>query len=275
MATKFFHFLLLSYSTFFAFCAETDQSIESLFPTTSQYDNEIDTLLLEVKDNVCYFKGFLREDFTNVDFVKLNEDILEGKFEDEIGKKVKKLCRLGINRSNEWSNKAAELFNQKLDEGKNFKEAWPPALNRSYRYKKIMETLLVLGQAQIRIQVAKFLRKLRKVVPETYDLNGVDYIERIRIMFQITGLEAFEIILTDWTRNVKKLWKSLQEARPAIRSHGKFWLKFVEFSEGKLQRAPHITDSLILQTVLLRNSIMKKFFEDPIFGINREELNHW
>src|SRR5436305_12816364 len=108
MATKFFHFLLLSYSTFFAFCAETDQSVESLFPTTSQYDNEIDTLLHEVKDNVGYFKGFLSGEFTTSDFQRLNDVILKGKFEVEIEKKVENLCLLGIKRNDEWLASAAE-----------------------------------------------------------------------------------------------------------------------------------------------------------------------
>jgi hypothetical protein len=272
---KFFHFLLLSCFTFFAFCAETDQSIESLFPTTSQYDNEIYTLLHEVKDNVGYFKGFLSGEFTTSDFQRLNDVILKGKFEVEIEKKVENLCLLGIKRNDEWLASAAESFNQTLDEGKSFREAWAIALSGSDRYRKIMETLVMLSHTNIKIQVAKFLRKLKKVIPETYDLKGVDYIERIRIMFQITGLEAFEIILTDWTRNIKKLWKSRPESRPAIIFHGKFWLEYVEFSGKLLQRAPHLSDPLILQTAMLRDSIMKKFFEDQIFGINREELNHW
>jgi hypothetical protein len=245
-----------------------------LFPTTSQYANEIDTLLLEVKDNVGYFKGFLSGEFTTSDFQKLTDNILENKFDGETGRKVKRLGRLGINRSNEWSNKAAELFNQKLDEGKNFKEAWPPAVNRSYRYKRIMETLLVLGQAQIRIQIGKFMMELREAIPEIYDLNGVIYIESVCFIGQKVGMELFRRVLSDWTRNVKKLWKSLPESRPAIRSHGKFWLKFGELIENTIRSTSFMHRPEVVQLVRMRDSIIKNFFERPIFGIKKKKLNH-
>jgi hypothetical protein len=267
--------LLLSCSIFFAFCAETDQSIDSLFPTTSQYDSEIDTLLQEVKEQVSYAEGFLRGDFTNVDFGKLNVDILKGKFEGEIGKKVRKLCFLGIKRNNEWLVSAAESFNLTLDEGKNFKEAWQIASINSDRIKKITETILVLSQGIVRIQVAKFLKKLLNFIPESYDLSGVDYIERLKLMDEAHNLESYKKFLVDWTQNVMKLWESQLGSRPAIISHGKFFLKQIEFSGKILQMSPLLNDPAIAEAAMLRDSIIKDFFEGPIFGIEKENLNHW
>ena len=127
------------------------------------------------------------------------------------------------------------------------------------------------------IKIGKFTRRLKEVVPAKYNLDKINYSKRIGLMkspIEANG-ELFEVLVNDWVQNVKKLWRSQPKAHPAIKSHGKFWLRMLNFLEflkppSYLQIKP-LADSFIKK----HNLMIRNFFESPIFGITKEEAHDW
>ena len=90
-----------------------------------------------------------------------------------------------------------------------------------------------------------------------------------------TDEKLFEIILENWIRNLKKVWKSQPEAHPAIKSHGKFWLSFVNFSE-EIRYSFHVLERSHLDQMFdVRDLTIRAFFESPIFEITKKEIKNW
>jgi len=253
---------------------ESNSIIDKLFPITSKYDSEIETLLNGISEKVVYLREILQEKNIEECAEKLENDLLYGNLDKVTIKKLKKLCILGVRRNSDWLNSAADSFNKTLDEGKSFNESWFMAIVSSARGFKIEITIVTLVRTILLIQIGKFTRRLREVVPVEYNLDEVNYLKSIGLM-PIINEKLFEIIMENWIRNLKKLWKSQPEARPAIKSHGKFWLRFVNFSEFTNPPNHLQIQTLVTSIVKKRDSMVRNFFESPIFEIIKEEVNDW
>ena len=253
---------------------EPDRDLDSLFPTTSQYDNEIETLLGDIGDKVGYLRDVLNGESIDEYGKKLENDILNGNLDKVTIKKLRKLCIYGIRRNNEWLLTAANSFNRKLEERKSFKDSWLIAMIRSFRCEKIVHTWNTLVQTIFVIQVDKFIKRLEEVVPVGYDLDVVNHLKSGSLL-KDGNEKLFEAILKEWTQNVMGLWKSQPAARPAIKSHGKFWLGFVNFSE-EIRHSFNILARSSMDPILeARYLIIRNFFESQIFGITKKDVKTW
>ena len=247
---------------------------DSLIPTTSQYDNEIETLLGDIGDNVGYLRDVFQGESIEEYAKKLENDLLNGNLDKVTIKKLRKLCILGVRRNNGWFLKAAISFRQNLEKGRSLRDSWLSAASRSSRYTKLTYTVLLLCQTILLTQIDKFVKRLEGVVPFGYDLDKVNYLKSASLMPTITGKD-FKIIFENWSLDLSKLWKSQPEARPAIKSHGKFWLRFVNFSE-EIRQSYQILDPSPMDPIFEeRDMTIKAFFESPIFEITKEEANDW
>ena len=216
----------------------------------------------------------MQEDHIEENRIKLKKDIMNEDLDKDTIKKLRKLCIYGVRRNNGWLLTAADSFYQTLDKGKNFSESWNMATIHSIRYGKIKHTKDALVHTIFMIQIGKFTKRLSEVVPAEYNLDKVNYIKRISLMKGLNE-ELFEVLTNDWAQNVKKLWKSEPKARPAIKSHGKFWLRFVNFLEFTNPPIHLQIQTLKKSIVKKRDSMVKNFFESPIFEITKEEANDW
>ena len=172
----------------------------------------------------------MHEDHIEEKRIKLKKVILNENLNKDTIKKLRKLCILGVRRNNGWLHTAAVSFYQTLAKGKSFSVSWNMATIHSIRYGKIKHTKDALVHTIFMIQFDIFTMRLSKVVPAEYNLDKINSIKRINLMKGLNE-EVFEALTNDWAQNLKKLWKSQPKARPAIKSHGKFWLRFVNFSE--------------------------------------------
>ena len=89
---------------------EINPAFESLFPTTSQYDNEIKTLLDDISDKFEYLSDVLQGESIEENGTKLEKAVLNGNLDKDTIKKLRKLCILGIRRNNDWLNTAVDFF---------------------------------------------------------------------------------------------------------------------------------------------------------------------
>ena len=96
---------------------EPDRDFDNLFPTTSQYDNEIETLLDDIGDKVGYLRDVLQGKSFEKYAKQLEDDLLNGNLDKVTIKKLRKLCILGVRRNNGWLFTAANAFNQNLERG--------------------------------------------------------------------------------------------------------------------------------------------------------------
>ena len=87
-----------------------EPDFDSLFPTTSQFDNEIETLLDEIGDSVGYLRKIMHEDHIEENRIKLKKDISNGNLDKDTIKKLKKLCILGIRRNKGWRHHCCRFF---------------------------------------------------------------------------------------------------------------------------------------------------------------------
>lgn len=254
-------FLTLSFFLSRSFGTIIIPDLNSLIPTVSQYDQEIETLLGQINPRFSYLKDIFNGSFNDTHLLAFDLDILSHSFGPDF-KKIKRLCFLGIKRNNEWMVEACNLFRQGLGDNPNWYQLFDIAAAHLFdRPQALKFSTLRFGMTIIEIQVNKFISKLQESLPKGYDFEKVNYVKVLSLVKELNK-ELIEIIMKNWFRNLENLWSTYLISRPIIMSHRKFWLKFLTFSEGESQKSPDIG---IIPFVKYRDTLLRNFFESDLF----------